>query len=71
VKRFTDHYSYRFDVAPEALWRAVSDTDAVNRDAGLPPVRYTFEPRPEGGPVTIAHVRFGPVPIEWEEPPFT
>ncbi len=71
MKRFTDHYTYRFDVAPEALWRAVSDTDAVNRDAGLPPVRYTFEPRPEGGPVTIAHVRFGPVPIEWEEPPFT
>jgi class 3 adenylate cyclase len=71
VKRFSDHYTYRFDVAPEALWRAVSDTDAVNRDAGLPPVRYTFEPRPEGGPATIAHARFGPLAVEWEEPPFT
>jgi class 3 adenylate cyclase len=71
VKRFADHSTYRFDVAPEALWQAVSDTDAVNRDAGLPAVRYTFEPRSEGGPATIAHVRVGPLAIEWEEPPFT
>jgi class 3 adenylate cyclase len=71
VKRFTDHYTYRFDVAPEALWREVSDTNAVNRDAGLPAVRYTFEPRPEGGPVTVAHARYGPLAVEWEEPPFT
>jgi class 3 adenylate cyclase len=71
VKRFGDRYTYRFDVAPEALWRAVSDTDAVNRDAGLPPVRYTFEPRLDAGPATIAHLRYGPLAIEWEEPPFT
>ena len=71
MKRFSDHYTYRFDVPPDALWRAVSDTDAVNRDAGLPAVRYTFEPRPEGGPAMIAHARAGPLTLEWEEPPFT
>lgn len=71
MKRFADHSTYRFDVAPAALWRAVSDTDAVNRDAGLPPVRYTFEPRLDGSPATIAHVRVGPLDVEWEEPPFT
>jgi class 3 adenylate cyclase len=72
VKRFADRYTFAFDVAPEALWRAVSDTDTVNRDAGLPPVRYTYEPRPEGfGPATIAHAQLGPLAIEWEEPPFT
>ena len=72
MKRFSDRYTFAFDVAPEALWRAVSDTDAVNRDAGFPPVRYSYEPRPDGnGPATIAHAQLGPIAIEWEEPPFT
>ena len=72
MKRFADRYTFAFDVDPQALWRAVSDTDTINRDAGLPPVRYTYEPRPGGnGPVTIAHAQLGPIAVEWEEPPFT
>ncbi|MEA2688870.1 MAG: hypothetical protein QOD51_1477, partial [Candidatus Eremiobacteraeota bacterium] len=71
MKRFTDRYSFRFDVPPEVLWRAVSDTNAVNRDAGFPAVRYTFEPREGGGSALIAHARLGPLAFEWEEPPFT
>jgi class 3 adenylate cyclase len=72
VKRFSDRYSFAFDVAPEALWRAVSDTDAVNRDAGLPALSYTYEARPDGfGPAAIAHAQLGPIAVEWEEPPFT
>jgi class 3 adenylate cyclase len=70
-QRFTDRYTFAFDVAPDALWREISDTDAVNRDAGLPAVRYTFEPRPGGGTVTVAHARLGPLAFAWEEPPFT
>jgi class 3 adenylate cyclase len=70
-QRFADRYTFAFDVAPDALWREISDTDAVNRDAGLPPVRYTFEPRPGGGTVTVAHARLGPFAFSWEEPPFT
>jgi class 3 adenylate cyclase len=71
VKHFADRYTFRFDVAPEALWRAVSDTNAVNRDAGFPAVRYTFEPREGGGTTLVAHARLGPLAFEWEEPPFT
>ena len=72
MKRFADRYTFAFDIAPEALWRAVSDTDAINRDAGLPPVHYTYEPRPDGnGQTTIAHAQLGPLAIAWEEPPFT
>ncbi|MDB5073516.1 MAG: pknB 21, partial [Candidatus Eremiobacteraeota bacterium] len=71
MKRFADRYTFRFDVAPDALWRAVSDTNAVNRDAGFPAVRYTFEPREGGGSMLIAHARLGPLAFEWEEPPFT
>jgi class 3 adenylate cyclase len=70
VKRFADRYTFAFDVAPEALWQAVSDTDAVNRDAGLPPVRYSYETGPHGR-VTVAHARLGPLAFSWEEPPFT
>ncbi|HTD32890.1 MAG TPA: DUF5939 domain-containing protein [Candidatus Elarobacter sp.] len=71
MKRFSDRYTYAFDVAPEALWRQVSNTNAVNRDAGLPAVRYTFEERPGGTPAIVAHARYGPFAVEWEEPPFT
>ena len=30
MKRFADRYTFRFDAPPEAVWRAVSDTDAVS-----------------------------------------
>ena len=70
VKRFADHYTYRFDVAPEALWRAVSDTDAINRDAGLADGRATPSSRgPEAVRRRSRTLRFGPLAVEWEEPP--
>ena len=71
MRRFTDRSTLTFDQPPDVLWRTVSDTDAVTRDAGLPAVHYTYEPR-VGGPATpIAHARFGPFALEWEEPPIT
>ena len=71
MRRFADRFTFTFDVPPDALWHAVSDTRAIERDAGLPPVRYTCEPA-AGGPATmVAHARFGPLALEWEEPPFT
>jgi class 3 adenylate cyclase len=69
VRRFAERCTFAFEVAPAAFWRAVSDTDAVNRDAGLPPVRFTYEPRADGLPAVVAHGRLGPLPIVWEEPP--
>ena len=71
MKRFADRYTFTYDLAPEALWRAVSDTDAINRDAGLPAVRYALEPAAGGGAVTVARARTGPFTLVWEEPPFT
>jgi class 3 adenylate cyclase len=71
VRRFADRYTFTFDVPAEALWHTISDTGAVNRDAGLPPVRYTYEPRPGGPALAVAHARLGPVALEWEEPPLT
>jgi class 3 adenylate cyclase len=71
VRRFAERYVFAFDVAPAALWGEVSNTDAVNRDAGLPAVRYSAEPRPGGGAVTVARVSLGPLAVTWEEPPFT
>jgi class 3 adenylate cyclase len=71
VRRFADRYAFAFDVPADVLWQTVSDTDAINRDAGLPPVRYTYEPRAGGPATTVAHARLGPLALAWEEPAFT
>jgi class 3 adenylate cyclase len=71
VRRFADRSSYTFDVAPDALWRTLSDTETVNREAGLPPLRYAYEAAPGGPARTVAHARLGPFALEWEEPAFT
>jgi class 3 adenylate cyclase len=63
-------WRYHFPVSPEALWPYVSDTDRINRAAGLPPVQYRIE-RDAAGQRTIATARRGPFAIAWEEPPFT
>jgi class 3 adenylate cyclase len=60
---------YAFDLEPEVLWRAVSDSDAFDRDAGLPSVRYRYEPRESGPPAAVAQARLGPLAFDWDEPP--
>ncbi len=70
MKRFAEQYEFTFDVPPERLWGAISDTDAVNRDAGLPPVRYTYEPQPGGVSKAVAEARLGPLRLVWDEQPF-
>jgi class 3 adenylate cyclase len=71
VRRFADRSTFTYDVQPDVLWRTVSDTDAVNRDAGFPPVRYTYEPRAAGPATAIAHARLGPLALEWDEAAFS
>ena len=71
MRRFSDRFTCTFDVPPDVLWRTVSDTAAINRDTGFPPVRYTHEPTAGGPATTVAHARLGPLALEWEEPPFT
>jgi class 3 adenylate cyclase len=60
---------YALDLAPEALWLAVSDTDAFDRDTGLPAARYHYEPRENGPPAAVAQARLGAIATEWDEAP--
>jgi class 3 adenylate cyclase len=71
VRRFAQTYEFSFDLTPERLWRAISDTDAVNRDAGLPPVQYHYVPRAGGLAKAVARAALGPLRLVWDEPPFT
>ncbi|MBV8245545.1 MAG: adenylate/guanylate cyclase domain-containing protein [Candidatus Eremiobacteraeota bacterium] len=66
----TYRWRWWFPVGRDALWPLVSDTDWVNRHAGLPPVSYAYEPVAGGGSRTRASFHLGPLRIEWEEPPF-
>ncbi len=61
----------------EAVWNLVADTDRLNREMGLPPIRFTFEPQASGG--TQAHavvqiagltLRYREHPFEWVQPVF-
>lgn len=57
-------------VPREALWPLVSDTDRLNREVGLPPVKYEHKPLPGGGTETRAGTSKFKVAIEWREFPF-
>ncbi len=52
------------------FWRAISDTDQLNRATGLPAIRFT--PVSDNGPVShlTAKARFLGVPVDWDEKPF-
>ncbi len=66
---YGERYIYAFDLAPEDLWRAVSDGDTFDRDAGLPEARYRYEVRSGTPPLAVAEARIGPLALEWDEPP--
>ncbi len=64
-------WEWRLAAPPERLWPLVSDTDRLNRMAGLPAVRFRFEPRPSGGSERFAEIRLlGVFPIRYRELPF-
>ncbi|MEE9256474.1 MAG: DUF5939 domain-containing protein, partial [bacterium] len=69
VQKFV--WEWHFGVSPERLWPYVSDTDRVNRLAGLPPVSYRIVPLESGGSRTYAEIRLlGVVPLRYMEHPF-
>ncbi|HEY5743097.1 MAG TPA: hypothetical protein VIS99_11200, partial [Terrimicrobiaceae bacterium] len=43
----------------EVVWRSLRNTDWFNRALGLPPVKYEFSAKPEGGSSTRARARLG------------
>jgi class 3 adenylate cyclase/uncharacterized protein YndB with AHSA1/START domain len=54
----------------EKVWDLLADTERLNRELGLPPVRYEFQPRPLGGTEMFGTVQMGPVQMRYHERPF-
>jgi adenylate cyclase len=54
----------------EAVWGLVADTEALNREMGLPPINFRFTPRQMGGADTSAEVRIGGLTLRYREHPF-
>ncbi len=46
-----------FEVPREALWPLITDTEHLNREVGLPPVRFSFLPYEWGGSTLQAETR--------------
>jgi adenylate cyclase len=61
---------YQFDHSVEEVWNYVSNTDRINRMLKLPPVKYSFFPRPEGGTNMIGEFRVKGLLIRWKEHPY-
>jgi len=60
---------WRFDEAPEKVWRVVADTARLNELAGLPRYTLTETPGADGAVTRIGAARIGSWSLEWEEPP--
>ncbi len=54
----------------EELWPHVSDTERLNRAAGLPSVQYWTEKDPTRGLRRFGSFKLGGIKIQWEEHPF-
>ena len=63
-------YTWELDAAPQQLWPHVSNTERLNRAAGLPAIRYAFRPDSARGTRRFASARVGGLRMEWEEHPF-
>jgi len=73
-------YTFEWDLAspPEALWPFVSNTEKMNRAAGLAPVRFEVEnvgpassmPRIPGNATTTGMQRVAGLQLRWREHPY-
>jgi hypothetical protein len=63
-------WEWRLSASPAALWPLVSDTNHMNRLAGMPPVRFTTQPGPDGNPRRIGIGEVMGKPATWDEHPF-
>lgn len=59
-----------FAAPRESVWDLLANTDRMNRELGLPPVQYTFAPRPHGGTEVRGAMRLGPMSVVYDEEPF-
>ncbi len=72
MRDLTVFYRWEFLLksSPEALWPHVTNTDRFNAAAGLPPIRYTESPLPEGGSQRTIRQRVYGVLLVYDEDPF-
>src|SRR5436305_1172493 len=63
-------WEWQLPAPPERAWPLVSDTQRVNKAAGLGPWEFHSAPDPRGGTKRTGAFRFMRLPIEWEEHPF-
>ncbi|HZO91671.1 MAG TPA: DUF5939 domain-containing protein [Chthonomonadaceae bacterium] len=54
----------------ERVWELMADTERLNREVGLPSIRYEFLPRATGGTEMFGTVQVGPVSVRYRELPF-
>jgi class 3 adenylate cyclase len=62
--------SVRVEAPREAVWPLLADTERLNREVGLPAIRFEFRPRPAGGTETWATLRLGGMTLRYREHPF-
>src|SRR5262249_23585349 len=63
-------YEFELNASPQRLWPYISNTDRLNRAAGLPTVQFVFRPDPQLGTRRFAVAHVMGLRIEWEEHPF-
>jgi serine/threonine protein kinase/class 3 adenylate cyclase len=63
-------WAWQLDATPQRLWPHVSNTERLNRAAGLTPVQFTSEVEPDQGVRRYGQFRKAGVLAAWEEHPF-
>jgi class 3 adenylate cyclase len=63
-------YTWDLGAAPEKIWPFVSNTERLNRAAGLPSVNYSLMPDPQRGVRRFAAAKVSGLRMEWEEHPY-
>lgn len=63
-------FQWKLDSSPADLWPYVSNTDRLNRAAGLLPVEYRLEKNAQSGLERFGKFRLAGLTIEWREHPY-
>ncbi len=60
----------QFTAPPEAVWELVAQTDKLNREMGIPPISFHFDPRKAGGTEAWATMEIAGFRVKYREHPF-
>ena len=64
-------WEWWFDAPPPRVWPLVSDTDRLDRDAGLPPATYTHRAIPgDDLALSVRQTFYGVMPMRYVEDPY-